>query len=280
MGYAPNRWGRLEQFQVPSQIFKNNMLSLSPRATATLIFLYFRAKGRSNQLQRQSLRATDKVINIIASQKELSSKTGYSRNTFTLAVKELVAGRWLDPPAQRRVKRGELNTNEYFLLDAITGKRLQAVPVSPYFTIPACIFRRHTMHWSLRSLSSAEVALYTVMLFRANQGRNNTFTNDPVLLRKMSKLSRGKKGTFSRAMESLEVKQLIVVDDHQITLCDPLTGEPPVAAMDAVNDPANYFTPKWRSDCLQRGQPRSTSQMGQSLVACWGDDAQGRQRRV
>ena len=226
MGYKPNRWGRLEQFQVPCQMFRDSILCLSPSATATLMFLYFKARNRYKQLQRQSLQTIDKYINVIASQKELSSKTGYSsRTTFTSAVKELVAGRWLDPPAQRRFKHGELNTNEYILLEPGTGQRLQAVPVSPYFTVPACIIRRHTMHWSLASLSSGEVALYTVMLLRANQERHNTFTNDPARLRKMSKLSRGKAGTFSRAMESLQTKRLITASDDQITLCDPLTGD-------------------------------------------------------
>jgi hypothetical protein len=257
-GYAPNRWGRLEQFQVPCLIFKDSTLSLSPSATATLMFLYFKAKGRYKQLLRQPLHNGDGYINIIASQKELSLKTGYSsRTTFTSAVKELVAGRWLDPPAQRRFKRGELNTNEYFLLDPVTGERLQTVPVSPYFTVPACIIRQDTMRWSLASLSSGEVALYSVMLFRANQQRNNTFRNDAVLLRRMSRLSRGRTGTFSRAMESLETKRLITADDDQITLCDPLTGEPPVAAMDAVNDPANYFTQDGHRIVFNVGNPEA-----------------------
>jgi hypothetical protein len=256
MGYKPNRWGRLEQFQVPCQMFRDSILCLSPSATATLMFLYFKARGRYKQLQRQSLHTRETFINVIASQKELSLKTGYSsRNTFTKAVKELVAGRWLDPPAQRRFKRGEHATNEYFLLNPKTGERLQTVPLSPYFTVPACIFRKHMMHWSLRSLSSAEVTLYTVMLFRANQERNNTFTNDPVRLRKMSKLSRGETGTFSRVMESLQNKKLITADDDQIMLCDPLTGEPPVAAMEAVNDPANYFTPDGDRIVFNVGSP-------------------------
>lgn len=208
-------------------------------------------------LQRR-LDAENKYINVIASQQELSLKTGYSsRNTFTSAVKELVDGSWLDPPAQRRSKRGEHATHEYFLLNPETGDRLQVVPVSPYFTVPACIIRRHTMRWSLASLSSAEVALYTVMLFRANQGRSNTFNNDPVRLRKMSKLSRGKTGTFSRAMESLQDKRLITADEDQITLCDPLTGEPPVAAMEAVNDPANYFTPDGDRIVFNVGNPEA-----------------------
>jgi hypothetical protein len=253
--YTPNRWGRLEQFQVPSQIFRDNILSLSPSATATLMFLYFKARGRYKQLLRQPLQTGDQYINVIASQKDLSLKTGYSRNTFTSAVKELVAGRWLDHPAQRRFKRGELNTNEYFLLDPKTGQRLQTVPVSPYFTVPACIIRKDKMNWSLSSMSPSDIALYTSMLFKANVGRNNTFSNDPVLLRKMSKLTRGKSGTFSKAMESLQVKGLIVTDDHQVTLCDPLTGEPPVAAMDAVNDPANYFTPDGDRIVFNVGNP-------------------------
>ena len=258
MGYTPNRWGRLEQFQVPCQIIKENVLSLSPSATATLMFFYFKAKARYKQMLRRRLDAENKYINVIASHEELSLKIGYSsRNTFTKAVKELVAGRWLAPPAQRRFKRGELNTNEYFLLDPGTGQQLQALPVSPYFTVPACIFRRHTMHWSLSFLSSAEVALYTVMLFRANQERNNAFTNDPVRLRKMSKLSRGKTGAFSRAMESLQIKRLITADDDRITLCDPLTGEPPVAAMEAVNDPANYFTPDGDRIVFNVGNPET-----------------------
>jgi hypothetical protein len=258
MGYTPNRWGSLEQFQVPCQIIEENVLSLTPSAVATLMFFYFKAKGRYKQMLRRRLNAENEYISIVASQEELSLKTGYSsRNTFTKAVKELVAGRWLASPAQRRFKRGELNTNEYFLLDPATAQRLQTVPLSPYFTVPACIFRRHTMHWSLPFLSSAEVALYTAMLFRANQERNNTFTNDPVLLRKMSKLSRGKSGTFSRAMESLQTKGLITEDDDQITLCDPLTGEPPVAAMDAVNDPANYFTPDGDRIFFNVGNPEA-----------------------
>jgi hypothetical protein len=242
---------------MPCQIFRDNMLSLSPSAAATLMFLYFKARGRYKQLLRQPLHSGDGYINVISSQKELSLKTGYFRNTFTSAVKELVADRWLDPPAQRRFKRGELATHEYFLLNPATGQRLQAGPVSPYFTVPACIIRRHTMHWSLASLSSGEIALYTIMLYRANQERNNTFSNDPVLLRKMSKLSRGKAGTFSRAMESLQTKRLIGADSDQITLCDPLTGEPPGAAMDAVNDPANYFTPDGHRIVFNVGNPEA-----------------------
>jgi hypothetical protein len=240
--YGPNRWAGLEQFQVPCQIFRDNKLSLSPSATATLMFLYFKAKGRCKQLLRQGAPSGDRSINVIASQKEASSKTGYSRNTLTSAVRELVADRWLETPAQRRISRGELGTNEYFLLDPKTGQRLQTLPVSPYFTVPTCIIQKNKMHWSLCSMSPSDIALYTTMLFKANQCRKNTFSSDLVLLRKMSKLTCGSEGAFSKALESLQIKGLIVTDSDQITLCNPLTGEPPVAALDAVNDPANYFT--------------------------------------
>jgi len=57
----------------------------------------------------------------------------------------------------------------------------------------------------------------------------------------MSGLSRGKKGTYSQAIESLQNKGLITVDEETITLCDPMTGEPIVAVVEAVNDPANYY---------------------------------------
>jgi hypothetical protein len=67
--YKPNRWGSMEQFQIPIQVFKDNVLSLSPSATATLMFLHFKAKGRYKQLQRQALRNGDESINVVASQK-------------------------------------------------------------------------------------------------------------------------------------------------------------------------------------------------------------------
>jgi hypothetical protein len=97
------------------------------------------------------------------------------------------------------------------------------------------------MHWSLRSMKRSDVALYVTMLFRANQVRKNTFPNDHALLLKMSKLGRGKKGTYSQAIESLQSKGLITVDEESVTLCDPMTGEPIVAVVEAVNDPANYY---------------------------------------
>jgi CHC2 zinc finger/Helix-turn-helix domain len=227
---------------MPCQIFKdNNSLSLSPKATATLMVLYSRAKGLYHQVQRYPSKDGNDWININVSQKELSRKTGYSRNTLTSAVNELVAGKWLEPPDQRRAKRGELATNEYFLLHPKTGRRLRDIPVSPYFTVPTCIIRNEKMHWSLRSLSPPEVALYTTILFRANRERKISIANSAIQLRKLSNLSRGKAGTFLRAIEALQKKCLIVADEHQITLCDPVTGEPPVAAVDAVNDPANYY---------------------------------------
>jgi hypothetical protein len=90
-------------------------------------------------------------------------------------------------------------------------------------------------------MGRADFALYATLLFRANQARKNTFDNNHALLLKMSGLSRGKKGTYSQAIESLQNKGLITVDEETITLCDPMTGEPIVAVVEAVNDPANYY---------------------------------------
>lgn len=238
--YSPNQWGKLEQFHVPCQLFVNNTLSLSPKATKMLMFLYLKAKGRYKQLQRYGRNSEEQTISTVASQKEISLKTGCSRNTLTSAVKELVSHRWIAEPVQRRARRGELGTNEYFLLNPITGQRLQDLPVKPYFIVPACIVRKQEMPWSLRSMSRADVALYATLLFRANQARKNTFPNNHALQLKMSRLSRGTNGTYSQAIESLQSKGLITVDED-ITLCDPLTGEPPALALDAKNDPANYY---------------------------------------
>jgi CHC2 zinc finger len=253
--FTPNYWGKLKQFQVPTHLFKNNALSVSPSAAAILLFLYFKARGRHKQLWHSWRPGKSEEISVVASQKEIAQKTGYSRNTITSAMTELVAGKWLDPPTQRRPKRGELGTNEYFLLHPGTGQRLIHLPVTPYFTLPRCIIEQHTMHWALRSLSSAEVALYAAVLFRANQVRANVFANDPARLRKISGLNRGKRGSFHRATESLQTKQLIVVDDEQISLCDPLTGEPPIIVPVAENDPANYYDKDGHPIIFNRGDP-------------------------
>ena len=58
-------------------------------------------------------------------------------------------------------------------------------------------------------------------------------------------------------MESLQTKRLITADGDQITLCDPLTGEPPVAAMEAMNDPANYFTQDGNRVVFNVGNPEA-----------------------
>jgi hypothetical protein len=113
------------------------------------------------------------------------------------------------------------------------------------------------MHWALSSLSSAEVALYAAVLFRANQGRANTFANDPERLRKMSGLSRGTKGPFHRTMESLQVKGLLRVDEEQIWLCNPLTGEPPIIVPVAENDPGNYYNRDGQPIILNGGDPEA-----------------------
>jgi hypothetical protein len=239
--YSPNQWGRLEQFQVPCKLFVNNTLSLSPNATKMLMFLYLKGKGRYKQLQRYATPRGDQTISTVASQEEISLKIGCARNTLTSLAKELAAARWIEAPAQRRAKRGELATNEYFLLHPKTGQRLENLPVKPYFVVPACIIRKQEMHWSLRSMGRADFSLYATLLFRANQARKNTFDNNHALLLKMSGLSRGKKGTYSQAIESLQNKGLITVDEETITLCDPMTGEPIVAVVEAVNDPANYY---------------------------------------
>jgi hypothetical protein len=141
--FTPNYWGKLKQFQVPTHLFKNNTLGVSPSAAAILLFLYFKARGRHKQIQRYPSPRKSEDINIVASQKEITQKTGYSRNTVTSAMKELVAKGWLEPPVQRRFKRGELATNECFLLHPGTGKRLIDFPVTPYFTVPRCIIE-HT----------------------------------------------------------------------------------------------------------------------------------------
>jgi hypothetical protein len=239
--YSSNYWGRLEQFQVPCQLFRQNALSLSPRATKLLFFLYLVGKGTYKRLQRYATPVADQSISTVASQKEISRKTGRSRNTITSAARELAAAKWIEAPTQRRVKHGEHGTNQYFLLNPTTGKRLENLPVQPYFIIPACIVRKEEMHWSLRSMSHSDIALYATLLYRANQVRKLTFPNDHALLLKMSKLSRGKKGTYSQAIESLQSKGLITLDEETITLCDPMTGEPIVAVVEAVNDPANYY---------------------------------------
>jgi hypothetical protein len=122
--YSPNQWGHLEQFQVPCQLFIDNTLSLSPNAAKMLMFLYLKAKGRYKQLLRYWTPSRDQTISTVASQEEISLKTGCCRNTLTSAARELAAGRWIEAPAQRRAKRGELATNEYFLCERYANHRL------------------------------------------------------------------------------------------------------------------------------------------------------------
>ena len=313
--YSPNQWGKLEQFQVPRQLFVNDTLSLSPKATKMLMFLYLKAKGRYKQLQRYP--SGDQTISTVASHKEISLKIGCSRNTLTSVAKELAAGRWIEAPAQRRTKRGELGTNEYFLLNPVTGQRLQTLPVKPYLIVPACIVRKQEMHWSLRSMGRSDVALYATLLFRANQARKNTFPNNHALLLRMSGLTRGTKGSYSQAIESLQSKGLITVDED-ITLCDPITGEPVAAVVDAENDPANYYDRvdgkritfnldnpeallKWVRDSLPNGEdvipekndeykikcpyhadrtPSLNFNLGKNTFHCFGCEAKGTIRKL
>ena len=176
--YRPNYWGRLEQFQVPCQLFNHNALSLSPKATKLLFFFYLVGKGAYKRLRRYATPVADQSISTVASQKEISRKTGCSRNTLTSAAKELADAKWIELPSQRRVKHGEHGTNKYFLLNPITGKRLEDLPVKPYFIVPACIVRKEKMHWSLRSMSRSDTALYATLLYRANQVGRLTFLND------------------------------------------------------------------------------------------------------
>ena len=239
--YCPNYWGRLEQFHVPCQLFNQNAISLSPNATKLLFFLYFKGKGAYKQLQRYSTPKSDQSITTVASQKEISRKTGCSRNTLTKVTRELAGAGWIEPPSQRRVRRGELGTNKYFLLDPRTGQRLEELPMKPYFIVPACIVRNENMHWSLASMGRSEMALYATLLFRANRERELSFENNDVRLRKMSRLSRGMNGAFRKALESLQCKRLITAGDDTITLCNPLTGEPVVVAPNANDDPVNYY---------------------------------------
>lgn len=283
--YSPNQWGYLEQFHVPCHLFIDNKLSLSPNATKMLMFLYFRGKGRYKQLQRFATHSGPRTISTVASQEEISLKTGCARNTLTSVSRELATGRWIDAPAQRRAKRGELATNEYFLLHPKTGQRLENLPVKPYFVVPACIIRKEKLHWSLRCMSRSDVALYATLLFRANQKRTNTVPNDHALLLKMSKLSRGSEGTYSQAVDSLEKKGLIRVDDENITLCDPMTGEPTITVVEAVNHPANYFEKvggkritlnldnpaallKWVRDSLPTGEDVITEKNDEYKIRC------------
>jgi hypothetical protein len=111
------------------------------------------------------------------------------------------------------------------------------------------------MHWSLAALSSSEATLYVTLLFRANEQRSNTFRNDAKLLRKMSGLHRGKAGPFARALESLGDKGLILADENEISLCDPLTGEPVVVSFNPANDPAHYFKSDGRRIVFNAGGP-------------------------
>ena len=81
----------------------------------------------------------DQSLSIVASQQEISLKTGCCRNTLTSAANELVTGNWIEAPTQRRAKRGELATNEYFLLNRKDG---------PTFGKFACetVFHSSRMH--------------------------------------------------------------------------------------------------------------------------------------
>lgn len=184
--FLPNRWGRgVEQFKVPCQIFQDNVLTLNPCASKMLLFFYLRAQGKNQQLKHKGPQR-EPGIPLAISQKELTEKTGYSRNSLTAGAKELVAKGWLEPLPEKRArpKRGELCVHEYFLLDHETGERLPPVTGRPllsvYFTVPAQLVRKHEMHWSLAALSRSETTAYVTLLFRANEQRSNTFrARDP-----------------------------------------------------------------------------------------------------
>jgi hypothetical protein len=144
--FKPNQWGRLEQFQVPCQLFTENRLSLSPNATKMLLFLYFKARGRYKQLQRYGMIGGNQSLSIVASQQDISRQTGCSRNTLTSVAKELVARKWIQAPASPLI----LKTAKCFSLSSSPGvnasiarwisRRFAPVPsvirflCAPYFT--------------------------------------------------------------------------------------------------------------------------------------------------
>jgi hypothetical protein len=102
--FLPNRWGRgLEQFKVPCQIFKDNVLTLNPCATKMILSFYLRAQGKNQQLQHKGPQR-EPGIPLAISQREFTERTGYARNSLTAGTKELVAKGWLEPLPEKRAR--------------------------------------------------------------------------------------------------------------------------------------------------------------------------------
>src|SRR5262252_1351896 len=100
-----NRWGGLKQIYVPSTVFNQGILNLSPAALAVLIVLL-----QIHKLKPSRARDRDHVATVRVGHKTLITRTGYSQNIITKAIKELTALQFIKVVKSDRKKHGQFAT--------------------------------------------------------------------------------------------------------------------------------------------------------------------------
>ena len=122
MLYIPHtRWGGIRQICVPSAVFKQGTLNLSPPALAVLLVLIQIRKHKPKIARMNETKVTVRV-----GYKTLIARTGYSQNIITKAIHELTTLQFIQVVKSDRKKHGEFAIQQYILCDPTDGTPLES----------------------------------------------------------------------------------------------------------------------------------------------------------
>lgn len=238
--FSPTYWGRLRQFEIPHSIIQSGTLRLKPAELAVLLVLLETGKAQ------QSARPDAQAVQVRATQKLLATRSGYTKNVITDAVKSLALKGFIRICPSRK-KQGEYGSNLYILLNPDTGLELEPIGRNflyrnavRYIKMPVCVVKQHEAEWSLAKMTSSELRMYVTICWVANGKGRSEFRFEVEQLRTLGGFSTSK--TAKAALDGLTDKSLVSVLGDEFHLHDPYTGEPlHVDDDDPASDPANYF---------------------------------------
>ena len=268
-------WGKVDKIQCPLTLIEGATLRLEPMSLKLLMLLFWLAKHKRRQSPGAAIKITGaKIGEYVGSN---------SAVTIHRAIRELEAKNYVQVIRGNRKKNQRVASNEYILLNPVTGAALESKPGESllwgangigYFHVPACIFTDKGQPYAIAQISNSAMRVYTAALCAAKHHRRLAFETSRPELRRLAGVSAN--STFEKAVDELRDMGLLWSRAEgrvlKVELLDPQTGSTVYTPNgDDADNPKNYRAVEdgavSKRSIASQGSPAQNSSLIRSLFS-------------
>lgn len=214
-------WGKLPKLCLPSSIVDKNTGKLTLDNYALNVLVALLSIQRNETIRRTITPfiadASDGSAVVKADRKTLMRITGMSKSLVSRGKQSLRKAGYISDFSERD-EYEQFAATQFSLMNPKTGTPLYTKPGDNllhanglhYFTVPACLFKRHPaskpIQYSFATMTSKEKRLYIAIAWLAKQNRASEFPTSAQQLRTLTNLT---ERAFKKALDGLESRRLV-----------------------------------------------------------------------